>query len=611
MPLSQWARPLHGFRAAAAQVAAALGLCLLTTACSDAGLQPAERPGSALLDNLLRLSGNICVDDPEKTSYPVKILFVIDASGSMQFTDPNKQVQVAVKQVIDRLKANPSVQFGIISFNGIVRVNSAEPTPQGNNNYDHVTPTNLGRNAGFFPGTSLPQAALDGITIRDIVTDYQGALGAAYRLLELDMLAASPADRTRSKYVVLFLSDGWPNPQCNSDCMNANAQPVCVDRSTLPKEATDAFPELKACKDYNLPYQIYSKVDQIMRLRSSYSVGDLRFHTIWLRDPNDKVTPGLGFNAADAKELLSKMALEHGNGTFSDFYSGDQVTFAKVDYSSILRPYGLAQLLVHNRNARPGVTDYQIDSDGDGLSDDEESRLGTDPKLADTDGDGYSDGFEQQRVDRAFDPRDPQKPWFTCTDRVDLDGDGLSNCEEAVLGTDARLTDTDGDRVPDGLEQRYRTDPLLADDAVDSDSDGVVNLQEFQAQSDPLAADARLFRDARTSYAISDRGEALGQNRCYDFEVSKIPLMATLGQKGPASRGVNRVMMYFDQSPRDSGSNDPGKWRVACVDAVWVPPAFKLPVTGQLTLTSGNLYDASRFDPKLHCVQVNTATKVP
>ena len=62
----------------------------------------------------------------------------------------------------------------------------------------------------------------------------------------------------------------------------------------------------------------------------------------------------------------------------------------------------------------------------------------------------------------------------------------------AVLGTDPRLTDTDGDRIPDGLEQRYRTNPQVADDAVDSDSDGIVNLQEVAGQSDPLAADARL-----------------------------------------------------------------------------------------------------------------------
>lgn len=38
--------------------------------------------------------------------------------------------------------------------------------------------------------------------------------------------------------------------------------------------------------------------------------------------------------------------------------------------------------------------DSQIDSDKDGLTDEQEKELGTDPFNADTDNDGYSDGFE-------------------------------------------------------------------------------------------------------------------------------------------------------------------------------------------------------------------------
>lgn len=45
------------------------------------------------------------------------------------------------------------------------------------------------------------------------------------------------------------------------------------------------------------------------------------------------------------------------------------------------------------------------DSDGDGLTDDEEATLGTDPAVVDTDGDGYSDGAE---VRASTDPLDPE-----------------------------------------------------------------------------------------------------------------------------------------------------------------------------------------------------------
>lgn len=58
--------------------------------------------------------------------------------------------------------------------------------------------------------------------------------------------------------------------------------------------------------------------------------------------------------------------------------------------------------------ASRGVGRFQaypvLDSDGDGLSDDEERALGTDPFNPDTDGDGISDGDE---VDCGSDPLDP------------------------------------------------------------------------------------------------------------------------------------------------------------------------------------------------------------
>ena len=42
----------------------------------------------------------------------------------------------------------------------------------------------------------------------------------------------------------------------------------------------------------------------------------------------------------------------------------------------------------------PAEPDPSVDTDGDGLTDTEETALGTDPNVADTDGDGFSDGQE-------------------------------------------------------------------------------------------------------------------------------------------------------------------------------------------------------------------------
>ena len=60
---------------------------------------------------------------------------------------------------------------------------------------------------------------------------------------------------------------------------------------------------------------------------------------------------------------------------------------------------------------------------------------------------------------------------------VDSDGDGLTDSEEAAIGTDPNATDTDGDGLTDGLEATAgTTDPLLADSNNNGCADGAEAL---------------------------------------------------------------------------------------------------------------------------------------
>lgn len=116
-----------------------------------------------------------------------------------------------------------------------------------------------------------------------------------------------------------------------------------------------------------------------------------------------------------------------------------------------------------------------FDSDGDGLSDAEEQRLGTDPNNPDTDGDGLSDGDEVNRY-----RTDPLK--------ADTDGDGLTDGQEVMkYHTDPLKADTDGDGLKDGEEVlKYHTDPLKAD----TDGDGLTDGDEvLKYHTDPLKMD--------------------------------------------------------------------------------------------------------------------------
>ena len=100
------------------------------------------------------------------------------------------------------------------------------------------------------------------------------------------------------------------------------------------------------------------------------------------------------------------------------------------------------------------------DTDGDGLVNGLEAVLGTDAANPDTDGDGFGDGEEVN--DLGSDPLDPNDPGGP---NSDPDGDGLTNDEEETLGTDPNDPDTDGDGFGDGEEvNTLGSDPLDPND---------------------------------------------------------------------------------------------------------------------------------------------------
>src|SRR3954468_17869347 len=70
----------------------------------------------------------------------------------------------------------------------------------------------------------------------------------------------------------------------------------------------------------------------------------------------------------------------------------------------------------------------------------------------------------------------------------DRDGDGISDADERRVGTDPASSDSDSDGIPDGTEVKLGTDPASAD----SDGDGVPDRREADSggKLDPTSADS-------------------------------------------------------------------------------------------------------------------------
>ncbi len=143
-----------------------------------------------------------------------------------------------------------------------------------------------------------------------------------------------------------------------------------------------------------------------------------------------------------------------------------------------------------------------IDADGDGLSDDQERTLGTDPNNPDTDGDGLLDGEE---VALGTNPNNP-----------DTDNDGFSDGNEVAYGSDPQsITDTPDDHRPDQpILNPYAGDVPLAGlvftGSVFSDPDlgDTLGMDQWQIALDAGFNQILLDR-TRTGEEITDDGGSL------------------------------------------------------------------------------------------------------
>ena len=541
-------------------------VALTLTACSQASLYPMEKPPE-VRDDRMTVSGQFCTDEPKPAEFPVRILFIVDISQSMNVTDPEPTVcatavcfsrrATAVEEIVNAYPPGNGIEYGLITFQSSVAIQTRDAS---------------GTLGGFTASSDEVKLRLPALNSAVGETNYVVALETAYEMLQQNMINLDVTARNRARYVVVFISDGLPAPRT---------------------------------VEHGMPDEIRDAMEDIASLKKQQRLAEIAFHTVYLAAPDTPDSVQL-----EAKELLAGMA-RMGNGTYRAFEATQHINLFSIDFTSFIRTFSLKRLVAMNMNGLPFQGNPIVDSDGDGLSDDEELLAGTSPSVTDTEGDGFSDLVEVRQTNAGLDPLFPgDADCRMVTDRRDDDGDGMLNCEERYLGTNSRLIDSDGDGYPDDVEVRMGTNPGAADELDDTDFDGAANGIELSAHTDPRHNDVSEFSRVayRTSLRLLRNEQSLPGRMCYDFSVANISLSPTGAGLG-LPEGTNTILFRVASAPADA-PEDFGNHQVGCVRPLYRrEPESKIPSSGQMLLPMtafkkawGPAPSPEVFDANVDCV---------
>ena len=353
-------------------------------------------------------------------------------------------------------------------------------------------------------------------------------------------------ERLRTRYAVALITAGLPDPL---PCAGAEDQAAC---------AIDAVSEAARA------------LREDVEAEGALS---LQLHALMLaaEDNPDEL--------ALTEAMLEEVAFR-GGGRFERFDAAAAFTLDRLGLrGGEAPPLEIQSLLVTNRSAAPSPDGALPDTDGDGLEDAAEGRLGGDVTRADTDDDGVGD-FVEEMISGALDVPEPLPSACSSLSaeaaRMDDDRDGLNNCEEALLGTDASLPDTDGDGMPDLIEVTMGTDYLYADPQADGDWDGAADIDEIRIHTDPRSSDANDHLTEAYRYAVTD----LGIQRRLSAEQPALIGGVTIDAVGTGTAAGVGALRYDPSPPRL-------RWRDARDSSFGDPVEITAPGPARLPSASG------------------------
>jgi len=500
-----------------------------TLACTDAGVYALQGGGVPGPDRTA-FEGVVCVPLAQGSAFPVKIVFAVEGGSTTMPQATGAAVITAIQDVVGLLATSDSYTF--LTY--------------------HVTAE--GFQGAFSTATDLSAALALYPTFQETgPVSISSALQLAKSFISGDMQVSCRGTVNRTRYLVVLI-EGSRDTSCLYPSIYAGIDTACL-----------ALPDPSQCA----ACELQKRTGEVKALEQQFNAGEVVVQPIYVTDTNPPdpdlttvINPAISQSGGSQPLVATSATID--------------TVLKQVNFASLQRDLALKRFFAFNRNALARRGQQLVDSDGDGLSDDEERDAGTDPLNPDTDGDGINDGLERKM---GLDPL-VVNTITSCNPFLDTDQDKLNDCEERVLGTDACVADTDGDGFSDLVELNSQTNPQVPEDLIDQDRDGVSNADEVMAHSDVLSADQAYIADRGYQYQIVDAQPTVDGRACFTVRVDNVSLVHTQSRPNPplspSPEGNNEIYLFL-QSGRPNDPHGSGIASVLTKEVNFIPPSTKSP----------------------------------
>lgn len=508
--------------------------------CTDSGLYAAGAGGPSGPDRA-ELRGIACAPLAAGEQFPVKVLYALEGGAGIDRT-----VTGAITEALNDVTAQfatPYISFALVGYHSIA----------------------TGFQGSFVRDERVAQAiARYGAFQEPGPISHRAPLKLAQSVISGDMQTGCRGIVARTRYYVVQVIIS-PDVSCANPVYNAGISATC--NNFLPNEA-----ECSAC-------ELARVTEELKDLSRRYNAGEVTIQPVYVRTTPDIVTR---YQAAAIARAGGTQLIETTPETL-------RATLASLNYGSLQRELVLKRLVAMNRNVLARNGEFFVDSDGDGISDDDELAMGYDPTNVDSDGDRISDGVELKMGLPGAIGSLPLDTPRGCNPELDTDGDRLNDCEERVLGTDACIVDTDGDGLPDLAEFLGGSNPLIPEDLQDDDRDGLSNVAEIEAHTDPLSVDIEFQKERGYGYSVKPAPPTVDGRACYEINIYNVTVAGTLARPSPDGsgiiipRGTNDLYVYL-QVGRENDPRGTGIGSIFVPQVRFTPPATRTP-RGVITFT--------------------------